>query len=285
MKVGSTLSLKHAPRISLERGLFINVQGKLALEPETILSVRRMDSKPTNTLIKRYDSLIKEVKIGQGLSLGSLNLTDKFQRFYINCSHDHQASKVDWCGIFDKNEVGNVLFTPMAGVKSNGTSYNQISVSTGGTNNRRYIGCYLIENVNTGAGLGARDNLDRGIYIILNATNQSAFKRELLLSSATRAGLTRHVTAVCNSNSTNATGDLWVNGVYQMTSAASGTGTFNTVSVELGVFDTVVSALELPCQGLIAFSYVSQMTSSITIDVLALHNSLQEFLDGMSIKL
>lgn len=87
------------------------------LEPETVDTVARMTSEPTEVQIKDYDSLIKDIKLSQGLCLNTYSLHQRFVSLHIRAAHDKQAALLDWTkNEHDGTEVGTIRFTAFEGV-------------------------------------------------------------------------------------------------------------------------------------------------------------------------
>jgi len=97
----------------------------MKLEPETVDTVARMTSSPTDAETKDYDDLIKAIKLSQGLCLQTYSLHQRFVTIYIRATHDKQASLLDWTkNQYDGSEVGTIRFTAFEGVGGSTTSGN-----------------------------------------------------------------------------------------------------------------------------------------------------------------
>lgn len=97
----------------------------LPLEPETVATVNRMLVAPSDAEKKDYDTLIKDLKLSQGLCLGTLSLHQRYVTVYIRAAHDKQAALLDWTkNQYDGTEVGTIRFTAFRGVGGSTTSGN-----------------------------------------------------------------------------------------------------------------------------------------------------------------
>ena len=97
----------------------------LPLEPETVATVNRMLVAPSDAEKKDYDTLIKDLKLSQGLCLGTLSLHQRYVTVYIRAAHDKQAALLDWTkNQYDGTEVGTIRFTAFRGVDGSTTSGN-----------------------------------------------------------------------------------------------------------------------------------------------------------------
>lgn len=95
----------------------------LKLEPETIDTVARMTSVPTDLQVTDYDDLIKGIKLSQGLCLQTYSLHQRFVSIYIRASHDKQAALLDWTkNLHDGTEIGTIRFTAYQGVGGSATA-------------------------------------------------------------------------------------------------------------------------------------------------------------------
>lgn len=96
----------------------------LAYEPETNDTISRMSVAPSTAQSDDYDTLIKEIKLSQGLCLQTYSLHQKFVTIQIRASHDKQASLLDWTkNQYDGTEIGTIRFTAFRGVGGATGSY------------------------------------------------------------------------------------------------------------------------------------------------------------------
>lgn len=95
------------------------------LEPETIDTVARMAVPPSDLEVTDYDTLIKEIKLSQGLCLATYSLHQRFVTVFVRAAHTKQASLLDWTkNQFDGSEIGTIRFTAFSGVGGSTTSGN-----------------------------------------------------------------------------------------------------------------------------------------------------------------
>lgn len=89
----------------------------LGFEPESIDTFDRMVVEPTAPQKIIYDDFIKDIKLSQGLCLGTRSLYQRFAYIYIRASHDKQASLLNWVkDDHDGTEVGTIRYDPYVGV-------------------------------------------------------------------------------------------------------------------------------------------------------------------------
>jgi hypothetical protein len=94
-------------------------------EPETVDTVLRMSVAPTESQIQDYDTLIKDIKLSQGLCLQTYSLHQRFVTVYIRAAHTKQAALLDWTNnTHDGTEIGTIRFTSFRGVGGSTTSGN-----------------------------------------------------------------------------------------------------------------------------------------------------------------
>lgn len=246
----------------------------LSLEPEVTATLSRMAIKPTPGELKDYDVIIKSIKVGQGLTLGINNLSSRFRVFYINAAHNKQAQLLNWAqNSNDKTEVGDTIFIPFLGVKSDGSSYNNLNFSLPTANIEHAIGSYMVEATDNAAyAIGRNDNLNRGPRITFSSVNQSWGARDVALTSATGAGTKRHITVRKTNTSVNGPTDLWINGVSSDTDTDGG-------MVGGALYELCRNNNSTPTDfftNLIAFTYVS--AAGQVLNPLSLHNSLKDYL-------
>lgn len=128
----------------------------VTMEPETLATISRMTTPPSDQKILQYDVLIKSIKSGQGLALGTNNLSTKFDCLYIRAAHDAQAALLNWAkNAHDASGVNSPTFTVDRGYKSNGSSsylnwnFNPASHSSFIPGNIA-VGGYVIEDATRG---------------------------------------------------------------------------------------------------------------------------------------
>lgn len=126
------------------------------LEPETLATIARMSSAPGDAYVMAYDNLIKSIKGGQSLALGTNNLITKFDCLYIRAAHHSQAALLNWAkNAHDATAVNSPTFTTNRGYKSNGTTsyldlnYNPSTDASVGSSEFA-AGGYVVEDVTRG---------------------------------------------------------------------------------------------------------------------------------------
>ena len=130
--------------------------GGYNLEPETIATVARMTTPPTSAQLYDYDYLIKSIKLGQSLAIGTNNLSTIFDVLYNRAAHDAQAALLNWAkNAHDSTTVNSPTFTTDRGYKSNGTTsylnwnFNPATQSTAAAG-AFSAGGYVVENPTRG---------------------------------------------------------------------------------------------------------------------------------------
>lgn len=97
-------------------------KGCLQLEPETLIAISQMDT-CSEEQAKIYDTLIKNIKISQGLCLQTLSLYQRFNTLYIGAAHEKSVIFINWVPkSWSRTEIGTVRFTPNLGYGGNGSS-------------------------------------------------------------------------------------------------------------------------------------------------------------------
>lgn len=241
------------------------------MEPEVLTTIQRMTTKPSPSDLKDYDDLIKSVKTGQGLALGVDNLSTKLKAFYINAAHDKEAQKLNWSqNLHDKTEVGTTIFTAYRGIKSNGSSYNNLNLVPTDTS-RKTLGGYLVEDVDAAVfAMGRKDSSNRGIWLQFNTTNAARGERNLQVSGGP-SGIKRHncVRRLLDG----VTIELWVNGVLVDTDTPDTNINYAWGLTELAANEN--GSIGGYLQSNLAFTYYTQ---AVELDIPALHTSLKAYL-------
>jgi hypothetical protein len=94
----------------------------LGLEPETVDTVARMVTAPSDAQKTIYDNAIKEIKLSQGLCLQTYSLHQRFVSLQFRAAHSKEATLLDWTqNAYDSLEVGTIRYTANQGVGGNGS--------------------------------------------------------------------------------------------------------------------------------------------------------------------
>lgn len=249
-------------------------------EPELDSLITRYSDVATEDELNDYNDLLRDIKVGQGLTLGISNLNTLFNRFYCNCAHAIQATDLDWSRASggDKTRVGTVLFEKFVGIKSDGSSYCTIPdvyPTSFTTTNHIYFGGYLIEDVNnSGHYMGKTTTSLIGYFGSFSADNLHRTGRNINLTNTFRVGLKRHMTARRVTTSQTSPIELYGNGNLITSTVTSNWPTALAVWYELcRNFDSVPTDF---LTANLAFSY--RTMHGITFNVRNFHFALRRYL-------